>query len=270
MSLSKFSELGGPSDDVCAWTHLITNFPVQWKLPVRCLDSPFSVLDKPDPLSQCVSHVPDCVGQECLQLDIQRSFFLQRALDKHLLKTHNHRPSIGQYIGPDNRCSVCHVTFALRYLAVAHASRVKPRSGANRSCHQVILSGSIEKVSEDTLKRLEARRLRTVARKGGKYHIPAPCGSLSFPVNLHPMMVTAHQSRQGVCVGHQCYVFPLWPSRDLPTLAPDADSPVHKHLRMFPPASCLRRLLVPPLSSVQGSFKRRRWSEFAIVPHVVP
>ena len=47
---------------------------------------------------------------------------------------------IGQYIGPDTDVQFSHVTFALRYLAVAHASHVKPRSGSNRSCRQVILS----------------------------------------------------------------------------------------------------------------------------------
>ena len=91
-----FSELGDPSDDVCAWMHLIPNFPVQWKQLVRCLDSTFSPVFS---LSQCVSHVPDFVCQECLQLGIQRSFFSKRALDMYLLKAHGHRPSIGQYMG---------------------------------------------------------------------------------------------------------------------------------------------------------------------------
>ena len=81
-------------------------------------------------LSPIVPHVPEFFCQDCWQIDIQRSGFSQRALDMHLLKAQDHRPSIGQYIGPDNRCPVSHVTFALRYLAVAHASHAKPRSGA--------------------------------------------------------------------------------------------------------------------------------------------
>ena len=37
----KLSELGDPSTDFCAWTHLITKFPAQWKQLVRCLTSPY-------------------------------------------------------------------------------------------------------------------------------------------------------------------------------------------------------------------------------------
>ena len=94
----------------------------------------------------------------------------------HLLAAHVHRPSIGQYIGPDNRCPVCHTTFALRYLALAHASHVKQRTSATRSCRQVILSEACEKLSDQTLRLLsaEARRLRTVARKMETSHVPAP------------------------------------------------------------------------------------------------
>ena len=142
---------------------------------VSCLDSAFSVLDKPDPLSHCVSHVPDFVCQECLQLDIQRSFFLTPCSGYAPAQSTRPLPS-GQYIGRDNRCPVYHVTFVLRYLAVAQTSHVKPRSGANRSCRRVTLSGSTEKVFDDILKPLlliEARRLRTVARKMGTYHVPA-------------------------------------------------------------------------------------------------
>ena len=99
----------------------------------------------------------------------------------------------------------------LRYLAVAHATHAKPRSGAIRSCCQVILSSFIEKVPEDTLKPLiiEACRLRTVARKMGKSHVPTR-GLHSVLATLHLMMVIARH----VTVGHQSYVFHLWPSRN--------------------------------------------------------
>ena len=157
-------------------THLITSFLVQWKQLIRCLDSPVSVLDKPDPREQSSTPVPQFACQECLHIGSQRSFFSQRALDMHLVRVH--RSSIRQYIGPDNRRPVCHKTFALRRNAIARASRIKPCSGEIHSCCQVILSGSVEKVPDDTLRPLvdDARWLRTVARRMGRSHFPAPWG----------------------------------------------------------------------------------------------
>ena len=46
----------------------------------------------------------------------------------HLLKAHHHRPSIGRYLGPDNRCPVCHVTFALRYHTLLHMPLMSNRA----------------------------------------------------------------------------------------------------------------------------------------------
>ena len=217
---------------------------------VSCLDSAFSVLDKPDHLSHCVSHVPDFVCQECLQLDIQRSFFLTPCSGYAPAQSTRPLPS-GQYIGLDNRCPVYHVTFVLRYLAVAQASHVNPRSGANRSCRRVILSGSTEKVSDDILKPLlliEARRLRTVARKMGTYHVPARW--------------VAQRTRKPPSYDGECPPKPAKRLRWAPVLClpfvaierpfqlcPDAGSPVHKRLRMLPPASCLKTLPVPPQAS---------------------
>ena len=165
----KLSELGEPSTDFCAWTHLITNFPAQWKQLVRCLTSPISVLDKPVAAPHPGSGLQNFVCHERTQQNVQRTFFSQRALNMHLLKVHGRGSPIAQYIGPDNRCPACHTVFALRYLAVAHASQSKPRSGVTVSCRQVILFGSVERVSEEVLKPLllEARRLRTTARRMG-------------------------------------------------------------------------------------------------------
>ena len=53
-------------------------------------------------------------------------------------------------------------------------------------------------------------------------------------------------------------------------VCPDVGSLVHKRLRMLPLVSCQKRPPVSPPSPVPGSFKRRRWSESAIMPHVVP
>ena len=168
--------------------------------------------------------MPEFVCQEYLQLDIQRSFFSKRALYMHLVKAHGHRPSIGQYIGPDNRCPVCHVTFALRYLAVALApfskSFVPPRH----------LSGSIEKVSQVTDKPLivEARRLRTAAREKWGSLMFRLRGLHSVPENLHPMMVIARHNRQSVSVGHQSYVFSSVAIARPCHVCPDVGSPAHK------------------------------------------
>ena len=172
----KLSALGDPSTDFGAWVHLITSYPAQWKQLVRNLASPVSVLDKHGSTPQLGSAQQNFACLECAHVNVQRTFFTQRALNMHLLTAHGRRSHIAQFIGPDNRCPVCHKTFALRYLAIAHASQSKPRSGAAVSCRQVIMSGSVERLSEEVLKPLvlEARRLRTTARRMGKSHVPAP------------------------------------------------------------------------------------------------
>ena len=212
---------------------------------IRCLDSPFSVLDKPDSLSQCVSHVP-FVKSAC-KLTFS-GVFLQRALNLRTLAL-------------TTRCPVCHVTFALRYLAVAHASHVKPRSGAIRSCRQAIFVWFQREGPGGHLKPLiiEARRLGTVAREVGKSHVPAPWVAQrtrksssddgDCPPQPAERLRWAPVSRLSpVAIEQPCHV------------CPDVGSLVHKSLE--------KNTSVTAVSC--ASFMRRRWSESAIMPRIVP
>ena len=263
----KLSALGDPSTDFGAWVHLITSYPAQWKQLVRNLASPVSVLDKHGSTPQLGSAQQNFACLECAHRNVQRTFFTQRALNMHLLMAHGRRSQIAQFIGPDNRCPVCHTTFALRYLAIAHASQSKPRSGAAVSCRQVILSGSVERLSQEVLKPLvlEARRLRTTARRMGKSHVPAPWTAqrVRRPPPCDGDDSSQPQKRIRWTPVLCCPVI----SDVKPTLDSDiGDSPVHKRVRRQLPSSLPRSDRTPPFPSDHSPRKRRRWSEFAIIP----
>ena len=156
----------------------------------RCLDSPFSVLDKPDPLSQCVSHVP-FVKSAC-KLTFS-GVFLPTCSEHAYFGPDNSMSSLSRYVCSQiPRCCTCLVRAA------------KP-----------FLSGSREKVPEDTSS-LSSLRPVGLALWLGKWEslMFQLRGLHSVLANLHPMMVIARHNRLSVSVGHQSHVFPLWPWRN--------------------------------------------------------
>ena len=126
--------------------------------------------------------------------------------------------------------------------------------------NRVILSGSAEKVSQ-TPYSLSSMRPGGFALWHDEWAGPIfrLRGFPSALGNLYPTMVTARRNRQS----RRCALF----------LCPTGSSPnplMFARTRKFPPASCQKRPPVSPPPQVSGSFKRRRWSELAIMPHTLP
>ena len=95
-------------------------------------------------------------------------------------------------------------------------------------------------------------------------------GLHSVLANLHLVMVIARHNQlrrlrcaPALCLSLVAIAQPCHVCSNVGSLA-------HRRLRMLPPVSCQKRPPVSPPSPVPGSFFLvRRWSEFAIMPHIV-
>ena len=179
----------------------------------------------PDPLSQCVSHMPDFVCQESLQLDIQRSFFSHCVL---WICTFSRRTATALPLG--NTLALTTDVQAVTSRLLSDILLLRMPLMSNRALEQIVRAAKsfclvpLRRPLRTPIKPfiIEARRLRTVARKVGKSHVPAPWVAQRTRKSSS-YGVPARHSGQSVSVGHQFYVFALWPSRDfmfarMPTL----------------------------------------------------
>ena len=234
----KLSELGGPSDDFCEWTHLITNFPVQWKQLVRCLDSPFF-----------------CSGQAGSSLPVH--FSRARVLLSRVL-AYRYPAELSLWTCAFSKPTAIALPLVSTLSLTTDVQFVTSRLLSDTSLlHMPLMSNRAQEQFVRAAKSfcllplsLSSLRPFGLALWVGKWEslMFRRRGLHSVLANLHPMIVVArHNWLSVVSVGHQSYVFLLWPSRNtvmfarmLALLCTNVFECCH-----LPPVSCQER---PPVS----------------------
>ena len=201
---SRLGEMPDPRNDSVAWFELICSHKKQWYELIDIYNVYSSILDE-------IIDTADIHNTSVFTCDLCNAggsgnvvvFKSSKALRQHQRIVHNIRSPIPMYIDDSGICPACNVDLGLRTKVITHACEARVRSKRDSiRCCDVILSGSIPKISHDLYIKLEERdriRRRNDKRQGRTHAVafkPAKrvaCASINRRVNL--------VKRSAVCAG---------------------------------------------------------------------